>query len=275
MRLARTGGRHYVVMRAHLLLDAPLAAVGLSATIAGHIQFVPALAGVSIAIHAWGVMDPRSSLYLPVWWRLPAGEEQLALTFDDGPHPEVTPRVLDRLAASGQRGTFFLIGENAQRYPALVRRILVEGHALGLHSYSHSRFFSTWLPARIAADIMHGAEVLADITGGPAPTLFRPPVGLKNPMVALAVQRLALRTVTWSCRGRDTTLPPLPVLMRRLRAGLVPRAILLLHDGHEPSRPADRMRCLDALDDLLPRMQELGLSSRPLTRTADGIALGP
>jgi hypothetical protein len=93
-------------------------------------------------------------------------------------------------------------------------------------------------------------------------------------MVAVAVERLGLRTVTWSCRGRDTALPPLAVLLPRLRAGLVPRSILLLHDGHEPTRPADRTRCLAALDDLLPRMQAMGLVSRPLVRTADGIALG-
>ncbi len=260
-------------MRAHLMLDAPLAAIGVSAALTGFPLVLPVLAGASLAIHTWGVVDPRSSFYLPVWWRLPVGEGQMALTFDDGPHPEVTPRVLDRLAAAGQRATFFLIGENARRQPALVRRIIAEGHALGLHSYSHSRFFCAWLPAKVTADIVRGAEVLADLTGRPAPTLFRPPVGLKNPLVAVAVRRLGLRTVTWSCRGRDTTLPPLPLMLQRLRAGLVPRAILLLHDGHEPERPADRQRCLAALDDLLPRMHALGLFSRPLIRTADGIAL--
>lgn len=260
-------------MRAHLLMDVPLIAVGLSAAVAGVPLVVPALVAASVAIHTWGVMSPRSSLYLPVWWRLPAGERDLALTFDDGPNPAVTPQVLDRLAAANQRATFFVIGEHAECHPALLRRIVAEGHAIGLHSYSHSRWFCAWSPARVAADIARGAAVVADLTGQPAPTLFRPPVGLKNPMVAVAVARLGLRTVTWSCRGRDTALPPLPLLLRRLRAGLAPRAILLLHDGHEPRRPAERSLCLQALDDLLPRLAEMGLTSRPLVRTADGIGL--
>jgi peptidoglycan/xylan/chitin deacetylase (PgdA/CDA1 family) len=127
----------------------------------------------------------------------------------------------------------------------------------------------------VQADIANGAAVIADLTGAPPPVLFRPPVGLKNPMVAIAVGRLGLRTVTWSCRGRDTALPPLPVLLKRLRAGLAPRAILLLHDGHEPDRPADRSRCLAALADLLPCLGEQGLSSRPIIRTDTGIALAP
>jgi hypothetical protein len=181
MRLAQTWRRQHGSMRAHLLLDAPLVAIGLSAAWAGYAQVLPVLAGASVAIHTWGVMDPRASFYMPVWWRLPVGEQHLALTFDDGPHPDVTPLVLDRLAAAGQRGTFFLIGANAERHPGLVRRIVAEGHALGLHSYSHSRFFSTWLPGRIAADITRGAELVADLTGSPAPTLFRPPVESRTP----------------------------------------------------------------------------------------------
>lgn len=262
-------------MRAHLFFDAPLVAVGLSAGVAGFPLVMPALGAASLAIHTWAVMDPRSSFYLPVWWRLPRGESDLALTFDDGPNPEVTPRVLDLLASAGQRGTFFLIGEHARKHPALVRRIVAEGHTLGLHSHGHSRWFCAWLPGRVQADISAGAAILADITGSPPPTLFRPPVGLKNPMVAEAVRRLDLRTVTWSCRGRDTAQPELPVLLRRLRAGLAPRAILLLHDGHEPRRPADRSRCVSALQELLPDLARAGLRSRPLQRTPGGIGLLP
>ena len=251
-------------VRAHLLFDAPLAGLALSAAYAGYPWALPSAAALSMTVNTWGVIHPRSSFYLPVIWRLPAGDADVALTFDDGPHPEITPQILDLLAAAGQRATFFCIGEHVERYPHLVRRIVAEGHALGLHSHTHSRWFNTWMPGRVMADIERVAAACAAATGTPAPRLFRPPVGLKNPMLAIAVAKLGLRTVTWSCRGMDTTQPPAEVLLRRLVAGLAPRAIILLHDGHEPGRPADRSRCVQAVADLLPIMTARGLRSRAL-----------
>ena len=258
------------LVRAHLLFDAPVIGFALSAAYAGFDWVVPAAGVMAAAVHTWGLMDPRASFYLPVTWRLPAGDPGIALTFDDGPHPEITPQVLDLLAAAGQRATFFCIGEHVVRHPDLVRRIVAEGHALGLHSHGHSRWFNTWMPARVRADLVRAQEVMAEATGAPAPRLFRPPVGLKNPMVAIVVAELGLRTVTWSCRGLDTTLPAPEVLHRRLIAGLYPRAIMLLHDGHEPQRPADRTRCVQALTALLPEMATRGLVSRALRGDLDG-----
>lgn len=258
------------LVRAHLLFDAPISGLALSAAYAGFEWVLPAAGVFAAAVHTWGVMNPRSSFYLPVTWRLPAGDAGIALTFDDGPHPEITPQVLDLLAAAGQRATFFCIGEHVARHPHLVRRMVSEGHALGLHSHTHSRWFNTWMPARVRSDLICAQEVMAEATGAPAPRLFRPPVGLKNPMVAIAVAELGLRTVTWSCRGLDTTLPEPEVLRRRLIAGLHPRAIMLLHDGHEPQRPADRTRCVQALAELLPEMATRGLVSRALRGDRDG-----
>ncbi len=258
------------IVRAHLLFDAPIIGLAVSAGFAGFGWAVPTMGMMVAAVHTWGVMDPRSSFYLPVIWRLPAGDPGIALTFDDGPHPEITPQVLDLLAATGQRATFFCIGEHVARHPHLVRRMVAEGHALGLHSHSHSRWFNTWMPARVRADLVRASAVMAEATGAPAPRLFRPPVGLKNPMVAQVVAELGLRTVTWSCRGLDTTLPEPELLRRRLIAGLRPRAILLLHDGHEPQRPADRTRCIQALAGVLPEIAARGLVSRALRSGGDG-----
>jgi peptidoglycan/xylan/chitin deacetylase (PgdA/CDA1 family) len=257
-------------VRGNLLFDAPLFGLAVSAAYAGYGWALPSAASLSMAINTWGVISPRSSFYLPVTWRLPAGDPAVALTFDDGPHPEITPRVLDLLAAAGQHATFFCIGEHVERHPQLVRRILAEGHALGLHSHTHSRWFNTWLPGRVSADLRRAAEVCAAATGVAAPRLFRPPVGLKNPMLAIAVAELGLRTVTWSCRGMDTTQPPVELLLQRLVAGLAPRAIILLHDGHEPGRPADRSRCVEVLRRLLPIMAERGVRSRALNDGGNG-----
>lgn len=252
------------MVRADLLFNASVVGLAVGGVCAGVGWALPAAGMVAAAVHTWGVMDPRSNFYLPVTWRLPAGDPGIALTFDDGPHPEITPHVLDLLAAAGQRATFFCIGEHVVRHPHLVRRIIAEGHALGLHSHTHSRWFNTWLAARVRSDLVRTCEVIAEATGAPAPRLFRPPIGLKNPIVAKVVAELGLRMVTWSCRGFDTALPEPALLHRRLIAGLRPRAIILLHDGHEPQRPADRTRCVQALAILLAEMSTRGLVSRSL-----------
>lgn len=107
--------------------------------------------------------------------RGPRRSGAVCLTFDDGPHPEHTPKLLDLLRDQQVRGTFFVIGREAEKHPELVKRIVAEGHALGNHSYSH-RSRGT-LDARGAAEeVAHGAESLRRIVGS-APTLYRPPQG--------------------------------------------------------------------------------------------------
>lgn len=260
-------------MRGHLLIDVPLVAACVSLFPLYGLQPLLWATPLASAIHAWGVVNPRSSLYLPVWWRLPAGSPDVALTFDDGPHPETTPRVLDLLAAAGQKATFFLIGENVRRHPALVKRMVDEGHAVGLHSHSHSWLFNCWPPGPVRRDLEACASAIADATGRAAPTLFRPPVGLKNPVVGFVAGRLGLTAVTWSTRGLDTGGAPAAAVLARLERGLVPRAILTLHDGCEPRHPRPREQCLAVLAPLLERLRERGLRSVALAPAAGrGIA---
>jgi len=261
-------------MRGHLIVDVPFIAAAVS--LAPVYGWVP-LAWITLAavgIHTWGVVNPRSSLYMPVWWRLPKNCNDVALTFDDGPHPERTPVVLDLLAQYGQKATFFVIGENVRRHPALVRRIVDEGHAVGLHSDTHSWWFNCWPPPKLRRDLERCAASISEATGRAAPTLFRPPVGLKNPMVGFVVGRLGLRTVTWSCRALDTGSASVDQVTARLTNGLRPRAILGMHDGAEPSRPRPGTLCPDALARLLVVMKERGVVSKPLVATARGIAAG-
>ena len=120
-------------------------------------------------------------------WRGPRAGRRLALTFDDGPDPEWTPRLLDALGTSGVRATFFLIGERADRAPALVRRMIAEGHEVGNHSWSHR---SLWLcgPRTTAAEIGRAHERLAALTGTP-PRHFRPPWGMVNAAMFRALRR--------------------------------------------------------------------------------------
>ncbi|MBA3700386.1 MAG: polysaccharide deacetylase family protein [Planctomycetes bacterium] len=261
-------------MRGHLIVDVPLIAAAVSLA---PVYGLAPLAWITLAatgIHTWGVVNPRSSLYMPVWWRLPKGSDGVALTFDDGPHPERTPAVLDLLAKHGQKATFFLIGENVRRHPALVRRIVDEGHAVGLHSDTHSWWFNCWPPPKLRRDLERCAASISDATGRAAPTLFRPPVGLKNPMVGFVTGRLGLRTVTWSCRALDTGSATVEQVTTRLANGLKPRAILGMHDGAEPDKPRPGTLCVDALARLLPILRERGLTSRALCATQRGIDVG-
>ena len=148
--------------RPHLLVDAPLAGLHLSLAATGHWAALAAVTGGIIGLHAWASMYPRSPWYVRTHTRLPASETACALTFDDGPHPEYTPRVLDELAAHGMQATFFVIGVHAQQHGALLRRILAEGHSLGLHSWRHPRWFSLLTTRRVKADLRACGDAIAE-----------------------------------------------------------------------------------------------------------------
>ncbi|MBA2480857.1 MAG: polysaccharide deacetylase family protein [Planctomycetes bacterium] len=260
-------------MRGHLIIDVPLVAAAVSLYPAYGLVPVAWLAAGSVAIHTWAVMDPRSSLYLPVWWRVPDASA-CALTYDDGPNPEVTPRLLDLLGGSGHKATFFVIGEHVRAHPHLVRRMVAEGHAVGLHSDSHSRWFTCWMPGHVQRDLDACGRTIADAGGIAPPRLFRPPVGLKNPMVSVACARMGLRAVTWTARARDTWAASAETILARITPALRPGGIAVMHDGHEPTRPGPRMACVEATRLAIARLSDLGLRSGPLVMTEKGLAIG-
>ncbi|MBD9235884.1 MAG: polysaccharide deacetylase family protein, partial [Alistipes onderdonkii] len=145
----------------------------------------------------------RLGAYVRSLCRNRAAGHVVALTFDDGPDPEQTPRVLDTLREHGVRATFFLIGSKAELHPEIVRRMAAEGHAIGIHTWSHSPGFPMRRSGAMAADILRCRESLREITGVET-DLFRPPYGVTNPMVARAVKRTRSRCVGWSIRSLDT-----------------------------------------------------------------------
>lgn len=158
-----------------------------------------------------------------------APPDEIALTFDDGPHPEQTPAILDLLARTGAKATFFLLGERAARYPDIVRRIASEGHAIANHSWSHP-----WMPklsgGRIEAELARCQEVLQEITGQP-PRFVRPPYGSRDFRFYRIARRLQLTPVLWSHDSLDWAGAGTERVLRRLRrAG--PGDIVLLHDGN-------------------------------------------
>lgn len=261
------GGRRLPVLRRHLLVDAPLAGLHLSLAVTGHWPALAVLSAGIVGLHGWASMHPQASWYLRSHWRLPRGTPTCALTFDDGPHPEHTPRILDLLAQHRQQATFFVIGVHAARHGPLLRRMLAEGHRLGLHSHRHSRWFNVQPGARVRADLEACAAAIADATGAPPPFLVRPPVGLRSPQVADAFDRLGLTCVTWTQRIWDTRRPDSTRIAAHLLRAARPGIIVLCHDGHEPGRAGDRSATVAALAAALPLFT---CASAALTVAADG-----
>lgn len=227
-----------------------------------------ATAAVAFAGAVWlgmQIVSPRSQQIVPTVFRLPEGAAHVALTFDDGPDPEVTPQVLDLLAEHGMQATFFVVGCRADAHPELVRRIHLGGHQLGSHSHGHGHGFH-FLPAQaMATEIERGIASIASITGE-RPRAFRPPVGLRVPTLARALALLPERPTcyTWTERGLDTLGRPAHRIVERLRPHLVPGAILTLHDGAGFGGSRDRSATLAALRELLGLLRERGLYSRRL-----------
>ncbi|MDN5870833.1 MAG: polysaccharide deacetylase family protein, partial [Nitrococcus sp.] len=147
---------------------------------------------------------PRSRLLGPNLTRLPEnGPPAVALTFDDGPDPEVTPEVLRLLAEHGARATFFCIGARAEAHPKLVRAIAAAGHRVGNHSQRHLVRFALLGPWAMAREIGHAQQILAAL-GDEAPHYFRAPAGIRNPFTGMVLAHLGLRLVSWTRRGFDT-----------------------------------------------------------------------
>jgi len=217
-----------------------------------------------VALSAAGLW-PRSALLGPnVRW-LPAAAAargEVAITIDDGPDPEVTPAVLDLLAAQGARATFFCIARRVQLHAALTRRIVAAGHSVQNHSLQHRHTFSLLGPQGFRREIGDAQALLADVTGV-LPHCFRAPAGLRNPLLDPVLHQLGLHLVSWSRRGYDTRRSDAAGVLQRLGHGLAGGSILLLHDGHAQRTAEGRAVLLDVLPPLLQQLQQQGL--RPVT----------
>lgn len=151
----------------------------------------------------WASASIRSGVYVRAFCREKTDRKVVYLTFDDGPHPPETERVLDVLRERGARATFFLIGSKVSGNEAVLRRMLEEGHALGLHTYSHAGTFPLLSFDKMLADVNEGKRAVESVAGKKI-SLFRPPFGVTNPTIAKVVRTLRLQTVGWDVRSFDT-----------------------------------------------------------------------
>jgi len=178
-------------------------------------------------------MWPRSRLLGPNLRELPAeaaARGEIALTFDDGPDPEITPRVLDLLDATGARGSFFVVGERADRHSRLVIEMAQRGHAVENHTLRHSPHFPWYGIRRLTSELAH-ASLLVEALTGRRPRFFRAPAGLRSPLLDPVLATLDLSLVSWTRRGFDAVRKEPDQIWRRLAPAVRPGAILLLHDG--------------------------------------------
>ncbi|HHT9011482.1 TPA: polysaccharide deacetylase family protein, partial [Burkholderia cenocepacia] len=203
-----------------------------------------------LALTAAGLW-PRSTLLGPNWTRLPAGAgRRIALTIDDGPDPDVTPRVLDLLDRYDARATFFCIGDLARRHPRWIEAIVARGHAVENHSQRHRHTFSLSGPAALRREIAAAQQTLTDIAGT-RPLFFRAPAGLRNPFLEPVLCEFGLQLASWTRRGFDTRARDAATVTRRLLHGLEARDILLVHDGHAARDARGEPVVLDVLHAVL------------------------
>jgi peptidoglycan/xylan/chitin deacetylase (PgdA/CDA1 family) len=244
-----------------LLSTAGVAALALHAALRGEpdLSVCAALALAWLVLLIAGVFFPWLEMYAPVVSRGPAGGSRVALTFDDGPHPVTTRRVLEILATSRHRATFFVLGEKVRRHPDVVREIRAGGHSVGIHGDVHDRLHSFRTPGTVRDQLMRAGDAVEAATGV-RPRFFRPPLGHTSLTTVRGVRGAGVRLIGWSSRGLDglrgrTVEACLARVCRTIDDG----AIVMLHDAAE--RDDFEPASVRALPRLLALLDERGLTS--------------
>ena len=251
-----------------LRLSAALHGLALLAVLAWPSQW-PVWLGWVVANHvilATAGLWPRSRLLGANLTRLPpeaAARGEVALTFDDGPDPLVTPQVLAQLDAAGARATFFCVGDQLRRHPDLARDIVRRGHHIENHTDTHPNLFAAMGWRRMAQQVA-GWQAAVEAVTGRAPRFFRAVAGLRNPWLDPILARQGLRLAAWTRRGYDTRSRDAEAVYQRLTRGLAAGDVLLMHDGHAARTPSGQPVVLAVLPRVLAALQAQGLRCVPL-----------
>ncbi len=192
-------------------------------------------------------------------------EKRLALTFDDGPHPRHTPRLLDLLAAKDIRATFFVVGRRVRRFRDVLARVADAGHEIGNHGDHHVPL-SILPPPLIRRELEVCGELVERVTGR-RPRFMRPPMGWINDVVLCTARELGYEPVIGSIHPQDSRQPGLEVILRRVRRRIEPGAILILHDGGWRIG-ADRGQTIEATDILTDELLAAGYRFETLSELA-------
>jgi peptidoglycan/xylan/chitin deacetylase (PgdA/CDA1 family) len=206
---------------------------------------------------AHGTWHRNSWIFGPTLTHLPGSGDVVSITFDDGPNPVATPRILDVLASEGVPATFFVLGRHADRWPEVVQRMADEGHQLGNHGYWHRKLHRRG-PAYVRDDLRRGTESICRASGLTSLRHFRAPHGFRNPWVTPIAASLGQRTVGWSLGVWDSARPGADEIARRAIRGMRARSILLLHDGDGYDADGDRMQTAEALPAIIDGLRARG-----------------
>ncbi|MGA7703714.1 MAG: polysaccharide deacetylase family protein [Solirubrobacteraceae bacterium] len=231
-----------------------------------HRSPAPRLAGALASVAMAGYLTPALAFY-SMRLREALGVEDhtasglgVALTFDDGPHVLGTPAVLEVLAARGVSATFFLVGEQVLRNPALAGEIVAAGHTIGLHCHRHRNLLRL-APWQVREDIVRAQAAIEDATGL-SPGLYRPPYGILNAAALRLARRADRRTLLWTHWGHDWRARATPSsIAAEVTNGVGEGSVLLLHDADDYSAPGSWRRTAASLPLVLDVLAEAGLAT--------------
>lgn len=202
------------------------------------------------AITTYGTLYISAQFFMPARTRSATSSNEIAITFDDGPIPGKTARLLEILKTHNIHAAFFCIGNRVNEHRDLVRRIHNEGHLVGNHSYWHKPTFDLLPASKVEKELIDtNAAIQSSI--GVTPKFFRPPYGVTNPMLATAVKRGGFTVVGWSVRSFDTMTEDRAKLFNRVTKSLKGGDVILFHDFCDST--------LDILPDLIKHISDVGL----------------
>lgn len=195
----------------------------------------------------------------PIYWSGPINKNTVALTFDDGPNPIYTPKILSVLAKYNVKATFFIVGEQARQNIALIEEIVAEGHEIGSHTMRHPDANGTPLQ-QLQNEVLESVALLQNISNQKI-KYFRPPYGHISPFYFAACQTHGITMILWSLDSNDWKKPPIEQLVKEITRQVQPGSIILLHDGG-----GDRQNTVEALDKLIPLLKQKNLTLATLSQ---------
>lgn len=217
---------------------------------------------ISDLSHAVSLERLGPKLFERIHWRASTKELKTALTFDDGPHAESTPQVLEILKRFNVAATFFLVGKHLEKNPWIAQEIVREGHEIGNHTYTHSLLYAS-TKKRIRDEIRRTDALLRNIDGV-EPKFFRPPAGIFTKQVLDIAEQLGYKNVIGDVYPRDPHLPGKAKIVRRVLQRTVAGSIIILHDGGN-TRKVDRSQTLEALSEIIPSLKRTGFAFMTLS----------
>lgn len=220
-----------------------------------------------LLVAVWATLTIIGSFHIRWDYHLPAlhfnkkiRDNLVAITFDDGPHPNFTPRVLELLQKYNARASFFCVGQQVNQYGAIAKKIVDNGHTIGNHTYTHSNKFGFFGTQKVLSELQKTNTTIKEVTGL-EPKLYRPAFGVTNPSINKAIKKLNLTTVGWNIRSLDTTQRSKKVILERITNKINKGDIILLHDSSE--------KTVEVLEQLLLFLQQHKMQSVTVDQLLD------